>query len=112
MAHDRELILKLAECAAACEICLDSCLSEDDVKMMTECIRLDRDCAKICALTGSMIASHSSFAGQMVKLCEEICEKCADECSRHKYDHCQQCAESCRECASACRSFSNVEANH
>ena len=32
------------ECAQACEHCASACLSEKDVKMMAQCIRLDRDC--------------------------------------------------------------------
>jgi hypothetical protein len=34
------------QCAQECEQCADACLSEQDVKKMAECIRLDRDCAE------------------------------------------------------------------
>ncbi len=110
MTHQIELIQKLAECTAACEICLDACLDEEDIKKMVPCIRLDRDCAKMCTLAGAYIASHSSFTAQIIKQCEEICEKCAEECAKHNAEHCQQCAEACRECASACRSYSSSTA--
>jgi hypothetical protein len=106
MIQHRDLILKLAECAAACENCLDSCLSEDDVQMMVGCIRLDRDCSKICQLTASFVASHSEHAKHVIKECIELCELCAEECEKHDHDHCKDCARACRECAEACRSFS------
>ncbi|HWE43370.1 MAG TPA: four-helix bundle copper-binding protein, partial [Gemmatimonadaceae bacterium] len=35
-------------CLVACEMCADACLDEKDVKMMAQCIRLDRDCADAC----------------------------------------------------------------
>jgi hypothetical protein len=111
MSHHNELIQKLAACAAACEMCMDACLDEENIKDMVRCIRLDRDCAKICVLTASYVASHSSFAIDMVRTCEQICEQCAEECARHEHmEHCQICAEQCRECAEACRTFSNVTA--
>jgi hypothetical protein len=106
MAHHGDLIQKLAQCASACEWCLDACLSEDDVKMLARCIRLDRDCAKICHLTASLAASHSPFATKMVKLCEEVCTSCAEECEKHDdMDHCSDCAGACRACAEACRNY-------
>ncbi|CAN5505285.1 four-helix bundle copper-binding protein [soil metagenome] len=108
MAHNQELLQKLAQCAAACENCADACLGEDDVKMMVQCIRLDRDCAKICYTTASFIASHSQNAQALVKVCEDLCRKCADECGKHEHDHCQECARACRECAEACRNFSGM----
>ncbi len=110
MAHNKELLQKLAACAAACEMCADACLDEQDVKMMVKCIRLDRDCAKICMVTASFIASHSEHAQHIIKECEELCRMCSEECAKHKMDHCQQCAEACRECEEACKSFSGVAA--
>lgn len=105
MSHNKELLEKLGRCAAACENCMDSCLGEEDVKMMVKCIRLDRDCAKICALTASFVATHSDYARQIVKQCAEICRACAEECGKHEHDHCQECAQACRECVEACNSF-------
>jgi hypothetical protein len=100
MAHHEELLKKLSECASACEWCHDACLGEeDDVKMLARCIRLDRDCAKICHLTAGLAASHSPFASRMVKLCEEICTS-AEECENHDMDHCRDCAG-----GRACRSL-------
>jgi hypothetical protein len=105
MAHHEELMKTLAHCAAECEMCHDACLDEDDIEMLVHCIRLNRDCAKICQVTASLLASHSPFATQMVKICEEICQSCAEECAEHEMDHCQRCAEACRQCAEACGTF-------
>lgn len=110
MAHDKDLLEKLARCAAACEMCADACLDEEDIKKMVHCIRLDRDCAKICHVTASYIASHSEYAQTFVNICADICKACGDECARHEMDHCQECARACRECEEACRSFSGVGA--
>lgn len=35
-------------CAESCKLCATSCLREEDVKMLSRCIQLDRDCATIC----------------------------------------------------------------
>jgi len=50
MAHVQYLsvIVSLHECMVACNHYYDACLKED-VKMMVECIRLDRKCGDICA---------------------------------------------------------------
>ena len=31
MAHDKEFLEKLAHCAAACEMCANACLDEEDI---------------------------------------------------------------------------------
>lgn len=105
-----EFIEKLARCAAACETCLDSCLDEQDIQKMVQCIRTDRDCAKICHTTASFVASNSDHAQHLVKECEEICRQCAIECEKHDMDHCQECARACRECEEACKSYAGVAA--
>ena len=110
MNHNTELLEKLAHCAAACENCMDACLDEEDVKRMVQCIRTDRDCAKICHITASFVASNSAYASQLVKQCKEICSACAAECEKHEMEHCQACAKACRECEEACKSFSGVAA--
>jgi hypothetical protein len=95
----------LSRCIAACEMCADACLDEDDIKMMVPCIRLDRDCADICRLTAAYIARGSDHAQHVLKECMEICQKCHDECAQHQHDHCQQCAAACQACLEACRAY-------
>jgi hypothetical protein len=89
--------------AQECEHCADACLSEPDVARMTECVRLDRDCAEICWTAAAYMSRGSHFAGELCRVCAEVCDACAAECARHEVEHCQRCAEACRRCAEACR---------
>jgi hypothetical protein len=101
--HDHSaLIQKLLNCVLACEHCATACLDEEDVQMMTACIKLDRDCADICAQAARLLQRDSVIAHQYLVLCEEICRLCADECGKHDHEHCRQCAEACQICADAC----------
>jgi len=101
-----ELTAALAHCVATCNYCFDACLQESDVKMMVQCIKLDKECAEICGLAISQVASGSSFTGDVLRLCIKACEDCADECAKHHHlDHCAVCAEVCRKCADACRNY-------
>ncbi len=98
-----ECIQACLECMEACNRCYSSCLSEENVKMMAGCIRLDRECADICAFAAKSMQSSSPFAKQICELCAEICEACGNECKKHEAEHCQRCAEACFKCAEVCR---------
>ncbi|WP_310586735.1 four-helix bundle copper-binding protein [Telluribacter sp. SYSU D00476] len=89
---------------------MDACLGEEDVKMMVDCIRLDRDCANICFTAVELMANNSPFAAQLCDLCAQICDACADECEKHDADHCHRCAEVCRRCAEECRRMAAMAA--
>jgi hypothetical protein len=97
-----------AECAHVCTVCADACLAEDDVAGLEACIRLNLDCADICALTSRLIARPSRrdepTLEAMLQACARICRACAEECAAHAahMEHCRVCAESCRSCAEAC----------
>ncbi|MDF2451891.1 MAG: hypothetical protein K0S26_1395 [Bacteroidota bacterium] len=93
----------LAECAAECNKCAMACLEEPHVKMMTNCIKLDIDCAQFSSVTAAFVARNSDHAIHLLNECSEICTKCAEECGKHQEDHCQRCAAMCRKCAAACR---------
>jgi hypothetical protein len=101
----QDLLNKLNACVAACEHCATSCLKEEDVDMMRDCILTDRDCADICALMARLVARDSKHARHMAKECAEVCSICAEECGKHEAQHCKDCAKACRECAEACTSF-------
>ena len=107
MSHrkNRNLIDSLMNCTATCNHCLASCLEEEDVQMLADCIRLDIDCAEICALAVGFISRGSAHAQHILDECADICEACATECSKHAHmDHCRECAEACRKCAELCHS--------
>lgn len=95
----------LLACQQACNHCFDACLKEDHVGMMTECIRLDRDCADICGITLDFVQRESDVLPELLEACIKSCEACANECEKHDHDHCQRCAKACRECAEACRAY-------
>lgn len=95
-------------CAATCTSCADACLGEETVRELVRCIRLNLDCAGICAATGGVLARQTAFEPQLarhiVEVCAEACRTCAEECGRHAshHEHCRVCAEACRRCEQAC----------
>lgn len=99
------LIEKVTACQKACEQCFDACLQEDDVKMMAECIRTDRDCADICGMVVSFSHRQSPLLDELIALCIKACDTCASECEQHDHDHCKECAKACRECEAACKEY-------
>ncbi|MFC3899721.1 four-helix bundle copper-binding protein [Aliicoccus persicus] len=105
MAHEQhqQLIQTLHECVGACNHCYDACLKEEDVNMMAECIRLDRECADICAFLEQALMRGTPFASDLAAVCAKICEACGNECQKHDHEHCQKCAEACFKCAEACK---------
>lgn len=105
MSHEQhqQLLQTLHECMAACNHCFDACLKEDHVQMMTECIRLDRECADICNYLEQAITRGTPFISELAAVCAKICEACGNECKKHDHDHCQKCAEACFKCAEACK---------
>ena len=94
----------LNDCVQACNACMTDCLQEAEVQMLANCIRLDRDCADICALTSEYVSRESEFAPALAKQCAVVCDACAKECEKHSHmEHCKLCAEVCRKCAEECR---------
>lgn len=72
MAHkeNEDLLRKLSYCQSACKHCADACLSEDNIEMMVDCIRLDRDCADEC----------EKYDHEHCKDCAKACCECAEAC--------------------------------
>ena len=97
------------DCAQICSSCADACLGEDMVKELTQCIRLNLDCADVCYTTGVLATrrtgSNELVIQRMLEVCAEACRLCGDECERHAghMEHCRICAETCRRCETACR---------
>ncbi|MGG6447421.1 four-helix bundle copper-binding protein, partial [Pseudobacillus badius] len=73
-----ECVKACLECMETCNVCYDACLKEEDVKMMADCIRLDRECADICAFAAKSMQTNSPFAKQICQLCADICEACGN----------------------------------
>src|SRR5206468_8389118 len=74
-------------CAQTCTSCADACLSERMVQELTQCIRLDLDCADICNITGRILTrrtgSDDEVMRRMLSVCAAACRLCAEECQRH-----------------------------
>ncbi|CAM7320510.1 four-helix bundle copper-binding protein [Phytobacter diazotrophicus] len=90
------------QCAIACEHCAASCLNEDDLAMMRNCIKLDVQCSALCRLVAQFMTLESDHIMPLCRICVDVCRACAEECGRHQHAHCQQCAQACRACAQAC----------
>jgi hypothetical protein len=113
MSHEsnRSLTDALNNCAMECYHCATACLEEQDVQMLSRCIKLDMDCAAICQLTASFVARGSEHMYHLLKECGEICEACATECEKHAahgMEHCRICAEACRHCAEECMQLAHA----
>lgn len=97
-----------SSCADVCTTCADACLGEDLVQELVRCIRLNLDCADICAATGRALARLNdpdwAVLTAQLRACQLACAACAAECEKHakKHEHCRICAESCRSCEQAC----------
>ncbi len=96
-------------CAGACTSCADACLAEEMVAQLRQCIRLNLDCADVCAATATLAnrrtGSNEEVIRKMLDACATACRLCGDECERHgsEHEHCRICADSCRQCEKACQ---------
>jgi uncharacterized membrane protein len=97
------------DCAQACTGCADDDLSERDIAELAKCIRLNLDCADVCAATVRVISRQTEYDANLTRslleACATACKSCGDECHRHAemHEHCRVCAEACRRCERACR---------
>ena len=104
------------DCALACR----SCLGEERLDELRDCIQLNLDCADVCFATGALAIRRISRQGNlaipgtgfdesvmklMFETCIVVCRRCEDECMRYAQHHknCRRCAEICRSCAQTCR---------
>ena len=105
-----QAVQSLNECASTCTICADACLSERMVAELVRCIRLNQDCADICAVTARLLLRsgaepQGSMLRHIVEACAAACQACGQECASHAqmHEHCRICAEACRRCEEVCR---------
>src|SRR5690554_6598436 len=55
------------ECAQACTACADACVAEEHVADLRTCIRLNLDCADLCATTGRMLSRQTGFDANLAR---------------------------------------------
>ncbi len=99
----------LVACSETCTACADACLGEGMVAELATCIRLNLDCADICAAAARILSRHTGYDGNvsrtLLHACSLACKSCGDECASHaeRHEHCRLCAQACRRCEQACR---------
>ncbi len=101
----KETIEACLRCSAICHHCAASCLEEEHVGMMAECIRLDMECAAICTATAQVLSMGGSQAKALAMICAQICDDCSLECAKHDNQHCRECSDICHNCANQCRNI-------
>jgi hypothetical protein len=95
-------------CGLACLACADACLDEPDILSLRRCIRLNLDCADICAATARILSrrveNDAKLLRWVVEACARACATCGAECLEHAphHEHCRVCADACRRCAESC----------
>jgi hypothetical protein len=105
-------------CAQACTSCADACIAEDMVAQLRQCIRLNLDCADLCAATGAIASRRTGTNEAVIRHalagCELACRLCGEECARHasQHEHCRVCADECRGCEQACKDAANSMQRH
>jgi hypothetical protein len=78
------------------------------VAHLRQCIRLNLDCADICAATARVATrrtgSNEELIRSMLATCVTWCRLCGAECRKHAgmHEHCRYCAESCERCEKEC----------
>lgn len=103
-----DCITACADCGQTCTVCADACLAEPNRDMLIRCIRLNLDCADVCAATTRMLARQTETEWEVVNLqlqsCAASSRRCGEECDTHAdhHAHCRICAEACRSCEQAC----------
>jgi hypothetical protein len=91
------------DCATACRNCVSESLREYDVRTLTQCIELARECEVVCTATAALMSTGSENALLLCNPCAIICGECAAECEQNTaFQHCRVCAEECRKCAEEC----------
>ena len=92
------------DCAQTCVACADACLTEVDPGPLARCIRINGECADICATTGRLLSrripSDSLIWERQLEAAAVGARMCAEECERHadRHEHCRVCAAACRKC--------------
>ena len=96
----RTCIDACTQCAIDCEACFSHDLEAGG---MSNCARINLDCAAACCEAASAMSRGSTLVHQICGHCAAMCDACAEECHKHVDEHCRVCEESCRRCAEECR---------
>lgn len=107
-----ECIEACFDCEQTCTSCANACLAQEEMlPKLVRCIRLDLDCADVCAATGRILSRQTETDWQLVlvqlQALERAVKVCGDECQKHadRHEHCRICMESCRRCEESCKAL-------
>lgn len=107
-----DCIAACSECAIACTLCADDCLSEQHVAELVKCIRLNLDCADVCATTSRVVSRQTEYDANLTRsalqACITTCRSCGDDCRSHGeqgMEHCRVCADQCDQCRRSCEAL-------
>ena len=64
-------------CAQACTSCADACLAEEMVAQLRQCIRLNLDCADVCAATATVGSRRTGSDEEVIR---KMLDACAAAC--------------------------------
>jgi len=84
-------------------------MGETKTELLRDCVRLNLDCADVCALTGHLVSRAFSAEPKLVQaqleICANLCAACEAECRQlaRLHDHCLICAQACSQCEGLCR---------
>lgn len=98
-----------SDCELVCSMCVDACLSEEEVASLRRCIASNLDCADICGATARVLARANDTDRELLRAqlqaCVHACVVCGSECEAHAghHPHCKVCASVCRLCEDLCR---------
>ena len=104
-----ECIEACAVCEFACVTCADACLGDTTLDPLRDCVRLNLDCADVCALTSHLVSRACSAEPKLVRaqleICADLCAATQAECRKlgRSNGHCHMCAQACLHCESLCR---------
>ncbi|HVD96596.1 MAG TPA: four-helix bundle copper-binding protein [Cytophagaceae bacterium] len=102
------------ECATHCAQAAFEGLKESEIKMLSRCIQLQRECAEMCLSTVRILNQGSEHARDVCVVCADYCNRCAIESEKHTdLNYCKICADMCRKCAEECNRivFSHIHKN-
>ena len=88
-------------CAQTCTSCADACLSERMVQELTQCIRLDLDCADICNITGRILTRRTGYDDEVMRRMLSVCAAACRLRSARRTLPCMNIAASVRKAAAA-----------
>lgn len=100
-----QLVDDCLQCMLACSRCYTALLLRGEAETMSECIRLERQCAGMCAHAVHALSGLEPCGGSLMARCASLCEACAAECRKVDCALCQTCADVCARCAQRCRTM-------